>query len=243
MTKVLTDPTYYTAIANAIRGKNGGTTTYKPSDMADAITALTASSTAGHTITLKQTEHQSIAANVSSLAKSLYSSDKADVVFDPDILDVRLYVDGLAGYWPGNLVINGEEQAGIAATVVLDKDYVVSATEAIQKADSYAIASDSTLQVFTGAAIGRDNYTNYTLSQDSGTCKATLSEADAAIMRSLAYTVVLSSSGIGSPIEVTFEGATISFAAPASGEVVLFATSEEEGMRIKKSLFIADFGA
>ena len=96
MTKVLTDPTYYTAIANAIRGKNGGTTTYKPSDMADAITALTASSTAGHTITLKQTEHQSIAANVSSLAKSLYSSDKADVVFDPDILDVRLYVDGTA---------------------------------------------------------------------------------------------------------------------------------------------------
>ena len=43
MTKVLTDPKYYTAIANAIRAKNGSTAIYKPSGMADAITALTAS--------------------------------------------------------------------------------------------------------------------------------------------------------------------------------------------------------
>lgn len=44
MTKVLTDPKYYTAIANAIRAKNGSTEIYRPSGMADAITALTTSS-------------------------------------------------------------------------------------------------------------------------------------------------------------------------------------------------------
>lgn len=40
MAIVTTDNQYYTAIANAIRGKNGTETTYKPSDMAAAITAI-----------------------------------------------------------------------------------------------------------------------------------------------------------------------------------------------------------
>lgn len=40
MAIVTTDNQYYTAIANAIRGKNGTETTYKPADMAAAITAL-----------------------------------------------------------------------------------------------------------------------------------------------------------------------------------------------------------
>lgn len=47
MTKVLTDPSYYTAIANAIRTKNKSTATYKPSEMADAIAALTTGSSGG----------------------------------------------------------------------------------------------------------------------------------------------------------------------------------------------------
>lgn len=47
MTKVLTDPSNYTAIANAIRAKNGSTATYKPSEMATAITALTTGSSGG----------------------------------------------------------------------------------------------------------------------------------------------------------------------------------------------------
>lgn len=199
MTKVLTDPTYYTAIANAIRAKNGSTTSYKPSGMADAIIALTTSSTAGHTITLKQTEHQKIGASVSLPLKSYSGSDEADVVFAPDSLNVQFRVGDLVGYWPGNLVINGEEQAGIAATVVLDKDYVVSATKAIQKADSYAIASKSELTVFTGFVTGSTKDTTYTLSQDSGTCKATLSEADAAIMRSLTAYLITAQKEVYSP--------------------------------------------
>ena len=42
MAKVLTDPQHYTNIANAIRGKNGSSDTYLPSEMADAIEAIEA---------------------------------------------------------------------------------------------------------------------------------------------------------------------------------------------------------
>ena len=40
MAIVTTNNQYYTAIANAIRGKNGTETTYKPAEMAAAITAI-----------------------------------------------------------------------------------------------------------------------------------------------------------------------------------------------------------
>ena len=40
MSKVITDSANYTAIANAIRAKNGSQTTYKPSEMAAAIAAI-----------------------------------------------------------------------------------------------------------------------------------------------------------------------------------------------------------
>lgn len=41
MAKGITDSRHYTDIAAAIRGKNGETTTYKPSEMAAAIEAIT----------------------------------------------------------------------------------------------------------------------------------------------------------------------------------------------------------
>ena len=40
MANVIINDTNLTNIANAIRGKNGETTTYKPSEMAAAITAI-----------------------------------------------------------------------------------------------------------------------------------------------------------------------------------------------------------
>ena len=40
MSIVTIDDSYFTDIANAIRGKNGETTTYKPNEMAAAISAL-----------------------------------------------------------------------------------------------------------------------------------------------------------------------------------------------------------
>lgn len=241
MTKVLTDSKYYTAIANAIRVKNGSTTTYKPSGMADAITALTTSSsggTAGHTVTLKQTEHQTIFANVSLPSKTFRSSAEADVVFVSDPPNVRFHiVDGL-GYWPGNLVINGEEQTNKSVTVSFDKNYVVSATNATQKADSYAVVVGLTLTIYTGVSTGHGSTTNYNLTEDSGTWKATLSEADASIMQGLAAYSISTTLTIGSPIEVTFEGTTIIITPPAtSGDKgVLFSVSEEEAKRMLANL-------
>ena len=43
MSIVTIDDSYFTDIANAIRGKNGETTTYKPNEMAAAISALSSS--------------------------------------------------------------------------------------------------------------------------------------------------------------------------------------------------------
>ena len=40
MSIVTIDDSYFTDIANAIRGKNGETTTYKPNEMAAAISAI-----------------------------------------------------------------------------------------------------------------------------------------------------------------------------------------------------------
>ena len=44
MSIVTIDDSYFTDIANAIRGKNGETTTYKPNEMAAAISALSSGS-------------------------------------------------------------------------------------------------------------------------------------------------------------------------------------------------------
>ena len=135
MTKVLTDPKYYTAIANAIRAKNGSTTTYMPSGMADAITALTTSSSgepAVHTVTLKQTEHQTIAATINPSPVSGVSSSSGDRVLSLSTTTSSLLLSVMAntGYIAGNLIINGETQTTTSATVGFDKDYVISATDA-----------------------------------------------------------------------------------------------------------------
>lgn len=47
MTKVLVTESNLTAIANAIRGRNGSSNTYKPGQMADAVTAIPNSYAAG----------------------------------------------------------------------------------------------------------------------------------------------------------------------------------------------------
>lgn len=50
MTKVLVDDTNLTNIANAIRGKAGGSTRYKPSEMATAITNIPSGGGSGATM-------------------------------------------------------------------------------------------------------------------------------------------------------------------------------------------------
>ena len=130
MTKVLTEPKYYTAIANAIRAKNGSTMTYKPSGMADAITALTTSNSGGYTVTLKQTANQTINVTANTLGLSGNSSSSEDITMTPKVSSLSLSVVADYGYKPGHLIIDGETQTTARATVDFNKDYVVSATEA-----------------------------------------------------------------------------------------------------------------
>lgn len=131
MTKVLTDPKYYTAIANAIRAKNGSTTSYKPSGMADAITALTTSGITEHTVTLKQTKNQTISVTVTTLDSTGTSSSSNDITLTPRVSSLSLSVGAFHGYTAGNLIINGETQTFTGTTVPFDKDYVISAEDAV----------------------------------------------------------------------------------------------------------------
>lgn len=131
MTKVLTDPKYYTAIANAIRAKNGSTAIYKPSGMADAITALTTSGITEHTVTLKKTKNQTISvmAVTSDVTGTSYSGN--DITLTPRIYSLVLSVTASHGYTAGNLIINGETQTVTRTRVPFDKDYVISAEDAV----------------------------------------------------------------------------------------------------------------
>lgn len=131
MTKVMTDPKYYTAIANAIRAKNGSTTSYKPSGMADAITALTASGITEHTVTLKQTKNQTISVTVITLDDTGTSNLSNDITLTPRVDQLSLYVTAYKNYTAGNLIINGETQTVTSTTVPFDKDYVISAEGAV----------------------------------------------------------------------------------------------------------------
>lgn len=131
MTKVLTDPKYYTAIANAIRAKNGSTEIYKPSGMADAITALTASGITEHTVTLKQTKNQTISVTALTSDVTGFSYSGGDTTLTPRIYVLVLSVKNYPNYTPGNLIINGETQTVTQTRVPFDKDYVISAEDAV----------------------------------------------------------------------------------------------------------------
>lgn len=131
MTKVLTDPKYYTAIANAIRAKNGSTDSYKPSGMADAITALTTSGITEHTVTLKQTKNQTISVSAVTSDGTGTSYSDNDITLTPRLSSLSLSVTASYGYKAGNLIINGETQTVTSTNVPFDKDYVISAEDAV----------------------------------------------------------------------------------------------------------------
>lgn len=131
MTKVLTDPKYYTAIANAIRAKNGSTEIYKPSGMADAITALTTSGITEHTVTLKQTKNQTISVTAEMSDGAGTSNLSNDITLTPRLGQLLLTVTAYHHYTAGNLIINGETQTVTGTRVPFDKDYVISAEDAV----------------------------------------------------------------------------------------------------------------
>lgn len=145
MTKVLTDPKYYTAIANAIRAKNGSTAIYKPSGMAAAISAIQVgggSAAMYPKVRIKQTENQVIRATPkirSDINSSIASNDTARggyVDFDwhlPHGTPIQFEVTVSAtedNYIPGNLVVNGENIGSTKATLDIDKDLIIEAEDA-----------------------------------------------------------------------------------------------------------------
>lgn len=149
MTKVLTDPKYYTAIANAIRAKNGSTAIYKPSGMAAAISAIQVgggSAAMYPKVRIKPTENQVIRAIPKlrpSVDNSLSSTDRdwdgdgdGYVDFDwylssgtPIQFEVTVFADK-NNYAPGNLIVNGENIGSTTATLDIDKDLTIEAEDA-----------------------------------------------------------------------------------------------------------------
>lgn len=148
MTKVLTDPKYYTAIANAIRAKNGSTEIYKPSGMAAAISAIQVgggSAAMYPKVRIKPTENQVIRATPkirsdinSSVASNDTDSDGDGYVdFDwhlsngtPIQFEVTVSATDNSKYVCGNLIVNGENIGSTTATLDIDKDLTIEAEDA-----------------------------------------------------------------------------------------------------------------
>jgi len=148
MTKVLTDPKYYTAIANAIRAKNGSTAIYKPSGMAAAISAIQVgggSAAMYPKVRIKPTENQVIRATPkirsdinSSVASNDTDSDGDGYVdFDwhlsngtPIQFEVTVSATDNSKYVCGNLIVNGENIGSTTATLDIDKDLTIEAEDA-----------------------------------------------------------------------------------------------------------------
>lgn len=148
MTKVLTDPKYYTAIANAIRAKNGSTAIYKPSGMAAAISAIQVgggSAAMYPKVRIKQTENQVIRATpkirseINSPIVSYDTDSDGDgyVDFDwylsrgtPIQFEVAVSATDNSKYVCGNLIVNGENIGSTTATLDIDKDLTIEAEDA-----------------------------------------------------------------------------------------------------------------
>lgn len=163
MTKVLTDPKYYTAIANAIRAKNGSTEIYKPSGMAAAISAIQVgggSAAMYPKVRIKPTENQVIRATPkirsdinSSVASNDTDSDGDGYVdFDwhlsngtPIQFEVTVSATDNSKYACGNLIVNGENIGSTTATLDIDKDLTIEAEDAqpisSPMPESYAVLS------------------------------------------------------------------------------------------------------
>lgn len=179
MTKVLTDPKYYTAIANAIRAKNGSTAIYKPSGMAAAISAIQTdggSAAMYPKVRIKQTENQVIRATPkirSDINSSIASNDTARdgyVDFDwrlshgtPIQFEVAVSATDNSKYVCGNLIVNGENIGSTTATLDIDKDLTIEAEDARLISsfmpESYAVlysrnASDPVLRVVSPSLSG-----------------------------------------------------------------------------------------
>ena len=95
MSLVTIDDSYFTDIANAIRGKNGETTTYKPNEMAAAISALSGGG-----------------GNITQWGKMFFSSSPSQInlssiVADYSKIDFMFFGQGKGSYDSGYIYFPG----------------------------------------------------------------------------------------------------------------------------------------
>lgn len=259
MTKVLTDPKYYTAIANAIRAKNGSTEIYKPSGMAAAISAIQVgggSAAMYPKVRIKQTENQVIRATpkLSAFVEGSISSNNIAsdgyVNFDwhlsigtPIQFEVAVSATDNSKYVCGNLIVNGENIGSTTATLDIDKDLTIEAEDAQPISsfmpESYAVlysrnASDPVLRVVSPSLPG---------GEEAGTA---VSEGTTSLLCNVtdnAFNVInglkLFAIGYGQVQEtpITLQKGTPVSADVSGGEpMFIFAASENAAMAIMASL-------
>ena len=259
MTKVLTDPKYYTAIANAIRAKNGSTAIYKPSGMAAAISAIQVgggSAAMYPKVRIKPTENQVIRATpkLSAFVEGSISSNNIAsdgyVNFDwhlsigtPIQFEVAVSATDNSKYVCGNLIVNGENIGSTTATLDIDKDLTIEAEDAQPISsfmpESYAVlysrnASDPVLRVVSPSLPG---------GEEAGTA---VSEGTTSLLCNVtdnAFNVInglkLFSIGYGQVQEtpITLQKGTPVSADVSGGEpMFIFAASENAAMAIMASL-------
>lgn len=259
MTKVLTDPKYYTAIADAIRAKNGSTAIYKPSGMAAAISAIQVgggSAAMYPKVRIKLTENQVIRATpkLSAFVEGSISSNNIAsdgyVNFDwhlsigtPIQFEVAVSATDNSKYVCGNLIVNGENIGSTTATLDIDKDLTIEAEDAQPISsfmpESYAVlysrnASDPVLRVVSPSLPG---------GEEAGTA---VSEGTTSLLCNVtdnAFNVInglkLFAIGYGQVQEtpITLQKGTPVSADVSGGEpMFIFAASENAAMAIMVSL-------
>lgn len=115
MSIVTIDDSYFTDIANAIRGKNGETTVYKPNEMAAAISALSSGGSGDWQYGKIKTSDRTNTINLSSIVADYSKIDCIWVIpADYSIHQVRIYspyikntISGVDGYLPVLIIGNG----------------------------------------------------------------------------------------------------------------------------------------
>ena len=115
MSIVTIDDSYFTDIANAIRGKNGSTDTYKPNEMAAAISALSSGGDVTWQYGKIKTSDRANTINLSSIVADYSKIDCIWVIpAEYSAHQVRIYspyikntISGVDGYLPVVIIGNG----------------------------------------------------------------------------------------------------------------------------------------
>lgn len=256
MTKVLTDSKYYKAIADAIRVKNGSTTSYKPSGMAAAISAIQTDGGSAATypkVRLKTTKNQVIKATPKLppyINSAISSNDKpwvGYVDFDwylsrgtPIQFEVTVSATE-DNYIPGNLVVNGENIGSTKATLDIDKDLIIEAEDA-KPISNFMPESYAVLYQKGAGAIVRVVSPSLSGGEETGTavnenktliCNVTDNAFD--VISEMKVFVIYADCAQEAPVTLQ-KGSPVSAGAPYGEPQAIFAASELEAKAVMDSL-------